>query len=114
MLKNTMQIAAVLVSGLVVTASSVAMASAKSPSAEGGGSTTVHACVAKADRFVTNYYGRKIIVIPHGTARIVHKAKACKSWESATSWKSGGAGQKGADGAKGRTGAAGAAGANGG
>lgn len=65
-------------------------------------SDVVHACVANSDRHVTNFYGRKIIVIPSGTTRIVAAAKSCKSWETPTSWnKDGAAGAAGVKGDKG-------------
>jgi Phage Tail Collar Domain/Collagen triple helix repeat (20 copies) len=110
--KSSLRIVTVLLSALVLTGSAVASAGVTAP-ASARDSSTVHACVAKADRYVTNFYGRQIIVIPHGTARIVRSAKACKQWETSTSWSQDGAGQRGADGATGPVGTVGATGATG-
>ena len=112
MIKTSVRVTVAAVSGLAITAgAAVSAAAVISPSSA---SRVVHACVAKADRHVTNYYGRKIIVIPHGTTRIVQSATGCQSWETPISWSAkGAAGKRGASGPNGTMGTAGSNGTDG-
>lgn len=82
-------------------------------------STPLSACVAQSDRVVTNFYGRRIVVIPRGTARLVDVGQRCFPYERATALigvpgPAGARGPAGSRGASGPTGPAGPQGATGG
>jgi hypothetical protein len=103
--KASVRVTVAALSGLALTVGAAVSAAAVVSPVSASRSDVVHACVAKSDRHVTNYYGRKIIVIPHGTTRIVATAKGCKSWETPTSWnQDGDPGKRGADGPSGAAG----------
>ncbi len=113
---RTIAVAALVAAGalVAVTATQVVAAPAPpSPVPTGAG----NACVAKSDRFVTNFYGNRILVINKGRLRSKLAGVMCKTWEYeaviAAQGKTGPGGATGAAGTTGATGPAGAAGATG-